>query len=224
MDQPRPHLSHWNVVLAALFLVLSAIISITLKLGLGTGILIAGLRCYVQLSLVGVLLDPLFRSKNPYLTALVAVLLTVLGSFETVFQRSKKQFKGMFLIVFVSMISILSIGLIGSKLCLTDSTQLWWEPKILIPICGMLVGNSVSSISIGINHVLQATTDNSDKIEMYLAFGASRFEAMQPILTDAVRNAVLPSINAMSVVGIISIPGMMTGTKYLRPRIPTFLP
>jgi len=46
---------------------------------------------------------------------------------------------------------------------------------------------------------------------MYLAFGATRFEACRPIATEALRLALLPTINQMSVIGLISIPGMMTG-------------
>jgi len=59
--------------------------------------------------------------------------------------------------------------------------------------------------------VLRELHDNRDKVETYLSFGASRMEACKPIATEALRLALTPTINQMSVLGIIAIPGMMTG-------------
>jgi hypothetical protein len=55
------------------------------------------------------------------------------------------------------------------------------------------------------------SSDSRDKIETYLSFGATRFEACRPIAVEALKLALLPTINQMSVIGLISIPGMMTG-------------
>ncbi len=75
----------------------------------------------------------------------------------------------------------------------------------------MLLGNGISAIGIAMNAVSTEFANNRDRIETYLAFGAGRFEAVRPLAVDALAAALLPTINQMSVIGLISIPGMMTG-------------
>ncbi|KAG8996547.1 hypothetical protein FRB94_008218 [Tulasnella sp. JGI-2019a] len=75
----------------------------------------------------------------------------------------------------------------------------------------MLCGGTISGMVVALSSVLKEVVENKDKVETYLAFGASRFEACKPIATEALRLALLPTINQMSVIGLISIPGMMTG-------------
>lgn len=82
---------------------------------------------------------------------------------------------------------------------------------ITVPILGMLLGNAISAIGVAINTINKEFSDNKDKVETYLAMGASRFEAVKPIATEALTLALLPTINQMSIIGLISIPGMMTG-------------
>jgi len=62
--------------------------------------------------------------------------------------------------------------------------------------------------------------DNKDKVETYLAFGASRFEACRPIATEALKVALTPNLNQMSVIGLISIPGPYSVSCLLPYAIP----
>nr|XP_018265880.1 uncharacterized protein I303_02256 [Kwoniella dejecticola CBS 10117]OBR88038.1 hypothetical protein I303_02256 [Kwoniella dejecticola CBS 10117] len=87
----------------------------------------------------------------------------------------------------------------------------FWQPDQYIPILGMILGNAISSIGIALNSVHKEFSENRDKIETYLAFGASRFEACKPVGKEALKLALLPVTNQLSVIGLISIPGMMTG-------------
>lgn len=204
----RTLLSVWNVAFAALFVVLSSVVSFFLGLGLESTILIAGARCWLQLTLVSYILDDVFEAQNPWLVALMTLVLTMLGAFEAVFQRSKKMYPGIYLVVLASLMASLIVGLLGVKFAITHKPGTpWWDPIKLIPIIGMLIGNGVSGVSMALSYITSQVIENQDKIEMYLAFGATRYECMQPILIEAVRLAVTPSINAMSVVGLISIPG-----------------
>jgi len=76
----------------------------------------------------------------------------------------------------------------------------------------MLCGATISGIVVAVGSVLRELEENREKVEVYLAFGASRFEACKPIAVEGLRLALLPTINQMSVIGLISIPGMMTGS------------
>ncbi|KAF9897742.1 hypothetical protein BX616_005062 [Lobosporangium transversale] len=76
---------------------------------------------------------------------------------------------------------------------------------------GMLLGNTMTAISLGLDQCLSQLSENKEKIELYLSLGASRWEACRPVAIEAMRRAMLPTINQMSIIGLISIPGMMTG-------------
>lgn len=89
----------------------------------------------------------------------------------------------------------------------------WPCPRsiLAVPIIGMILGNAISAIGISCNAIQKEFAENRDKIETYLSFGATRFEACRPIGREALKLALLPTVNQMSVIGLISIPGMMTG-------------
>lgn len=72
----------------------------------------------------------------------------------------------------------------------------------------MILGNAISAIGVGINTISRELSENKDKVETYLAMGASRFEAVKPAAVEALKLALLPTVNQMSVIGLISIPGM----------------
>jgi len=105
--------------------------------------------------------------------------------------------------------STIPVSIIGSRFAMSQVP--FWKPESYIPILGMLCGGTISGMVVALNSVLREIEENRDKVETYLAFGASRFEACKPIATEALRLALLPTINQMSVIGLISIPGMMTG-------------
>jgi hypothetical protein len=69
--------------------------------------------------------------------------------------------------------------------------------KLPVPIVGMLCGSTISGIVVAVTFVLRELHDNRDKVEMYLAFGASRVEACRPIAQEALRLALLPTLNQM---------------------------
>lgn len=190
-----------NVIIAAGFLVSASFVSYSLDLGIERTILVSGARCWIQLTIVSYILRDIFEAQNPFLVALMTLILTLLGSFEACFQRSKLGYSGMYYVYLVSLSIPLSIGLLGTRFAVASHDEVWWDPVKLIPIMGMLIGNAVSGLSVGTGYIISQTLDNQDKIEMYLSFGASRTEAMRSIVVEAVRLAVLPSINSMSVVG-----------------------
>ncbi len=66
-----------------------------------------------------------------------------------------------------------------------------------VPILGMILGNAISSIGIAMNYVQREFAENRDKIETYLAFGASRFEACKPVAVEGLKLALLPTVNQL---------------------------
>lgn len=106
--------------------------------------------------------------------------------------------------------STLFIGVIGTKWAMNETP--FWAPQTFIPTIGMLLGNLLSGIAVSLNSCLTSVDNNKDKLNTYLAFGASRWEAGRSIAVDAIRVAMLPTINQMSVIGLIAVPGLMSGS------------
>ncbi|KAI0034766.1 UPF0014-domain-containing protein [Vararia minispora EC-137] len=215
MDSPTEpgsstNLQWENVGLGLCFILFDAGISHFLKLGVGTSLVTAAARCVIQLTLVSVILEKVFKTNHPAAVAGIAVLLNLLGAFETVANKCKQRYSGMFTIVICSMLfSTIPISILGIRFAMGISP--FWQPEQYIPIVGMLCGSLISNIVVSLSYVLKELEENRDKTETYLAYGASRFEAAKPIAKSALRLALTPTINQMSVLGIISIPGMMTG-------------
>jgi len=85
----------------------------------------------------------------------------------------------------------------------------FWEPARFIPTFGMLLGNMMASVALAVNYCLDMIALHKDQIELRLSFGATWWEASRPVAVEALRLAMLPTLNAMSVMGLITIPGMV---------------
>jgi putative ABC transport system permease protein len=87
----------------------------------------------------------------------------------------------------------------------------WWSPQYFIPLAGMIIGNSMSALAIGLDRLFSDLAAKRDIVEMKLAHGATYVEASESIVRDAIKAGMIPSINSMMGVGIVFLPGMMTG-------------
>ncbi|KAG1146105.1 hypothetical protein G6F37_006141 [Rhizopus arrhizus] len=87
----------------------------------------------------------------------------------------------------------------------------FWDPSTFVPVIGMLLGNSMTSVAMATERCLDQFKVHAPMLETRLAYGASRYEASLPLAVEAIRIALLPVITQLSVMGMINIPGMMTG-------------
>ncbi len=78
----------------------------------------------------------------------------------------------------------------------------------------MLLGNCINGVSLSLNLFLTSMVESSREVELLLSFGASSYEASARLIREAVRTGAMPQLNGMAIIGIISIPGMMTGEIY----------
>ncbi|CDH53655.1 upf0014-domain-containing protein [Lichtheimia corymbifera JMRC:FSU:9682] len=206
----QPNLDWQNVAIASSFIVLNGVMSLILGLRLEKSLIVASIRCLVQLTVMGYILEDVFKARHPAIIMLMVCILILLGAYETVYNKCRLSFPGMFMAVLLSTaFSTLLIGIIGTRYTLEQVP--FWIPETFIPTMGMLLGNMMSGMAVALSSVLTSVGTGKEQIETYLAFGASRWEAGQSITVEAVRLAMLPTINQMSVIGLISIPGMMTG-------------
>jgi len=87
----------------------------------------------------------------------------------------------------------------------------WYLPQYAIPLLGMMLGNSLNGVSLGLERLGEELSGKRRQIDAYLALGATRWEAAAEPIRTAVRTGLVPITNSMMVVGIVSLPGMMTG-------------
>ncbi|KAI9507324.1 hypothetical protein F5148DRAFT_981553 [Russula earlei] len=207
---PTADLDWSNVGIGLCFVALNLLLSQTLQLHISAPLGIAALRCTVQLTFVATVLQHVFASKKWWVVTLIALLLNILGTFETVVIKASRRCRNMFAHVLIAMlVANIPVSILGVRFAMGVTT--FWTPEQYIPVVGMLCGNAIACIAVSQRHILKELDENRDKTETLLAFGASRFEACRPLAVEGLRMALMPTINQMSVIGIISIPGMMTG-------------
>lgn len=204
-------LSPLDLSISAMLVVALAALSGRLELGLGRQILVAGLRTTVQLLLVGMVLKSLFDHVHPGLLLLVAFLMIAAAGRE-VMNRQKRRFSGGwgYGVGTLSMtLSSFSITVLILTTVIRPSP--WYTPQYAIPLLGMMLGNTMTGIALGIDRLTFSAWQQRDVIEARLMLGQTWAEAIGDIRRESIRGALIPVINAMTVAGIVSLPGMMTG-------------
>jgi putative ABC transport system permease protein len=203
------HLSSLDLVLAAGLLLVAGCVSLALRLGLERRLALAGLRTVVQLLLVGYVLEFVFGLG--YLLAVLGMALVMIAAAgRSAVKRSSRSFPGA---IPRAWLTLTISGLLTTTAVtgLVVSVAPWYEPRYFIPLLGMVLGNSLTGISLCLDSVLEVLGDRRAEVEMELAHGATSWEAARYPLQESVRRGMIPIINSMMVVGIVSLPGMMTG-------------
>ena len=85
----------------------------------------------------------------------------------------------------------------------------WYDPRYAIPLLGMILGNCMTGVGLGHNTLTTSLVSRRASVEAQLMLGAT--SAAAPVTREALRSALMPVINSMSVTGVVSLPGMMTG-------------
>ena len=209
MPETAPVLSWLDLVAAAGLLLMAGMLSLVLRLGLEKRLLVAGLRTVVQLLAVGYVLRFIFTGEKALVvTAMAAVMITAAG--HAAVQRSGRTFAGVHLVAFLALIA--SAGAtIWIVTGVVIGAEPWWRPRLMIPLLGMILGNGLTGISLCLDTLLEQLHERRAAVEADLACGATRWEAAREPLREAVRKGMIPIVNAMSVAGLVSLPGMMTG-------------
>jgi putative ABC transport system permease protein len=198
-----------QLAFAALLILLNAAISFRLQLGLGRRLMLAAVRTVVQLSLLGLLLQWVFSVQGPWAVLPLMIAMALIAGFEAV-RRTTRRVSGIYPssigIVLVTSMAVTLYGLV-----VVIGTEPWYAPRYAVPILGMVLGNTLSGISLGMETALRGFDRDRRDVELLLAHGATRREAARDVVRNAVRTGMIPILNAMVAAGLISIPGMMTG-------------
>ena len=202
-------LSGNQLLLGSGLFLFSLLLSLLLRLQLIRTMGIAAVRMVVQLLLVGLVLDWIFSRQDPGIILLMAILMASVAAASAA-RRPKRRFPGIY---WNCLVSILASSFLVTGLALTGIFHLetWFNPQYLIPLLGMVLGNTLNGISLALDRFLEDLQKQKDLVETRLCLGASAWEASHDLLRNALRTGLIPSINSMAVMGVVSLPGMMTG-------------
>lgn len=200
-----------NLSLAAGLLLINAGLSMALSLGVTRRLLVSALRMIVQLSLVALVLQSVFDTVSPWLTAAIALAMITFAGQEIV-ARQTHRFTGWWSHgLGVSCVSVAAVTVTIFALATQVQADPWYHPRYALPLLGMVLGNAMTGIALGLDTLTTSIGRERAAIEARLAIGATRSEAFRPIAQRAMRTALMPTINAMAATGLVFLPGMMTG-------------
>lgn len=209
MKTPYIELSYYQVALAAGLVLVNGAISVALKLELERRLLIAAVATVVQLLLIGLVLEWVFRVDRWYVVLGMMTIMTLVAG-DAATRRTKMRYPG---IRARSITATWASSWLVAAIALGTIVRVhpWYRPQYAIPLLGMILGNTLNGVSLGLDRLGGELSSRRDQVESLLALGASRWEAAREPIRQAVRTGLIPTINAMMVVGIVSLPGMMTG-------------
>ncbi len=209
MDTQVVPISDFHLLLTSILLVMAGGVSAVFQLGLVKSLAWGTVRCVVQLTLIGYILGWLFAVDEPLLVIAVITVMCFFAA-RTATRRTPN------VPVFPTFLAFISMGVsmyvVMTVVCaVIISAEPWYTARIVIPISGMILGNAVNGQSLAIDRLYAEVRARRDQIEALLALGATPWEAVRDCVRAALRAGMTPTVNSLMVVGLVSIPGMMTG-------------
>ncbi len=199
----------FQLAMASSLMLVTIGLSAARGLGLERDLIVATLRTFVQLLALGYVLGFVFGTASPL--SIIGILSLMLGiAAWTVAGRQRRPTPALRWLVLASLTT-------GCGLTLVLATEVilrirpWYNPYYLIPLMGMVIGNSLNSATLAVERLDSDLRGTRDQVEALLALGATSRQAAAAAVRAAMKAAMIPIINSMMVVGIVSLPGMMTG-------------
>jgi putative ABC transport system permease protein len=197
-----------DVVIALALVFLCALLSWWKGHGQEKELLIAAVRSVLQLTFLGYVLTWIFAHNQLIICLVIACVMTFNSSLQSR-SRVKGRYPGLLLDnLLATALSIWPMAIVGSVMLGGDK---WWSVENFLPFIGVLLGNSVNGISMGIDHFTHGMREKREEVLEWLALGGNKIEATSDIFRRAIRIALTPIMNSMVTMGIVSIPGAMTG-------------
>lgn len=198
-----------NLLSGYILLAVPVLIMWYYRTGLIKDVLISSTRMGIQLFLVGLYLQYLFVINNLWINIAWVILMILIATLTTINRSGLK----------LKLFSLPVIAGLLIAVCFTDAIFLgliikldnFFDVRYFIPITGMIIGNCMERNIIALNSYYNTLIQSQSKYNYSLAAGATRKEALLPFMNKALKNAFNPLIAQMAVIGLISLPGTMTG-------------
>lgn len=198
-----------QLIISYLMLCVAFFVNYTEKLKLTKDIMFSFLRMSVQLLLIGYILKFVFQINSVFII-LIYYAIMVLFAANIIKERTKVKFAHANIIIFIA-IFITGLAVTLFMAFVSIGLRNPFEARYFIPLAGMIVGNSMNSTTIAIERFYSDIQQNRQYIEELLSLGALPKEAAFELKQKAFRSSLMPQLASVSAMGIVSLPGMMTG-------------
>ncbi|KAA8817832.1 ABC transporter permease [Bifidobacterium callitrichos] len=188
---------------------MSAGVSGLMRMGIGRSLMWSACRALLQLCAMGFVVGYVIRADNVLLVfATIGVMLV--AAVQITLSRAKGVPKGLAGPVLLSL-TITMLLMIALVTELVVRPHPWYAPQLVVPLTGMLLGNTVSALAVGLSRFYESMDERRDEIDTMLALGATAWEAARPSIVSSIRLGLLPTMATLASCGIVTIPGMMAG-------------
>jgi putative ABC transport system permease protein len=209
LSQPLIDVSWLDLALAIGLILIAIGISCWQGLGLARDFVVGAIRTVVQLVLVGYVLIYIFALDRWYLV-LTALLIMLAAASWTAVERQERPTRRLLGITGAAVLlgSGLTLLYVGAVVVRVEP---WYNPRYLIPLFGMIVGNAMNAAALAAERLSGEMKMRRAEVEAYLALGAAPEDASREPVRRALLASLIPTVNGLMVVGIVALPGMMTG-------------
>ena len=199
----------WGLIAALVMVAIAAGISETMRMGVGRTLLWSACRALLQLCAMGLH----HGVRHPFEQSVAGA---AAGGVHAHRGRADHSFacegvpKGLAGPVFLSLVVTMLI-MISLVTELIIRPQPWYAPQLVVPLTGMLLGNTVTALAVGLSRFYESMEERRDEVDMMLALGATPWESARPSIVSSIRLGLLPTTASLASSGIVTIPGMMAG-------------
>jgi len=201
-------LNLWQFALIYLLLLVVLAIMKKCRIDQTRLLVVASFRMTVQLVLAGLILTAIFRNPHPAFTLLYLVVMTgfaiymVLSKNKGINRRFKAVVAVSLAVTGLSIVVFFIVAVVGADI---------FNPRYTIPVSGMIIGNAMNGVSLGLRNFNENIRTQRNKIDTLINIGVTPQKILEPFVNQSLETAMLPTLNSMLGMGIISLPGMMTG-------------
>lgn len=194
-----------SLLIASSLVMVSLLFSYSQKLKLEKETIISVVRAVIQLIIVGYVLEYIFGQKNPLFTTLLLLFMTFNAAYNAA--KRGKNIKNGLLISFISI--ALGASLTISILVLSKAIK--YVPNQIIPVGGMIISNAMVALGLCYKQIVNDFKNKREEVETKLSLGADIHLSSIEIIRNSIRTGMIPTIDSAKTLGIVSLPGMMTG-------------
>lgn len=198
----------WGMAAAYATVLVSLLLFRVARVKLEKEFILSLARMTVQLGLVGLYLTAIFELNNPFLNLGYVLLMVGVANYSLL------RNSGLKLVFFGFTFGALAFSMGGVLLyflVFVFSPTPLFDARYVIPVAGMLLGNSMSRTIVTLERFYSSIRGDLDGYYSSITVGATVREASEPYLTIAYRAGLQPSLANMATIGLVSLPGMMTG-------------
>ena len=199
------NITNESLALSMVLVLVAIVVSYREKLGLEKDILWSIARAVIQLIIVGYVLKYIFNVNHAVLTLLMVLFICFNAAWNAQ-KRSKYIDKA-----FISSLIAITTGTALTLAVLVLSGSIEFTPMQVIPITGMIAGNAMVAVGLCYNNLGQRFSSEQQQLQEKLSLGATPKVASAQLMRDSIRSSLIPTVDSAKTVGLVSLPGMMSG-------------